>query len=92
MVTVSTWTNVFQLKFLRIFLGTSFLKHLQCNTLFEEAFCIETTDHIKRVRREGKKARHKELKVNYNIAWKRKNVVCLRALEHVKREKLLQIC
>jgi hypothetical protein len=44
------------------------------------------------MRREGKKARHKELKVNYNIAWKRKNVVCLRALEHVKREKLLQIC
>jgi hypothetical protein len=40
-IKLSTWTNVFQLNFLRIFLGTSFLKHLQCNTLFEEAFCIE---------------------------------------------------
>jgi hypothetical protein len=87
-IKVSSWTKVFQLKFLRIFLGAGFLKHLQCNALFEEAFSVEIVDHSKRAYKERKKARHKELKVNRDIAWERKNILCLPALEP---EKLLQI-
>jgi hypothetical protein len=87
-IKVSRWTKVFQLKFLRIYLGTGFLKHLQCNALFEEAFSIETVGHCKRAYKERKKTRHKELKVNRDIAWERKNVLCLPALEP---EKLIQI-
>jgi hypothetical protein len=87
-IKVSSWTKVFQLKFLRIFLGAGFLKHLKCKALFEEAFSVEIVDHSKRAYKERKKARHKELKVNRDIAWERKNVLCLPALEP---EKLVQI-
>ncbi|TVU33099.1 hypothetical protein EJB05_24884, partial [Eragrostis curvula] len=94
---VSTWAKLVQLNFLRGFLGAGFLKHVQGNALFKEAFCVgadegKTLSIAKR--RQNSKAKQKDLKVNRDMAWERKNVLCLPqdpAIENRKPEKLLQI-
>ncbi|GJM90623.1 hypothetical protein PR202_ga06923 [Eleusine coracana subsp. coracana] len=98
-VRVATWSKLAQLNFLRRFLAGGFLKHVQGNALFKEAFCVGA-DEGKMLsvakRKQNAKAKQKELTVNRDMVWERKNVLCLpqdaAPVENRKpAEKLLQI-
>ncbi|KAK3152511.1 hypothetical protein QOZ80_2BG0159980 [Eleusine coracana subsp. coracana] len=98
-VRVATWSKLAQLNFLRRFLAGGFLKHVQGNALFKEAFCVGADEgktlSVAR-RKQNAKAKQKELTVNRDMVWERKNVLCLpqdaAPVENRKpAEKLLQI-
>ncbi|KAK3156363.1 hypothetical protein QOZ80_2AG0106330 [Eleusine coracana subsp. coracana] len=88
---VSTWAKVVQLNFLRSFLGGGFLKHVQDNELFKEAFSFDVQVG-KRLsiakRKEMDKNRDKSMNVRRDLRWECKHVLCL---ESRSPDKVLQL-
>ncbi|TVU33096.1 hypothetical protein EJB05_24881, partial [Eragrostis curvula] len=88
---VSTWAKLVQLNFLRRFLGGGFLKHVQENELFKEAFHFGSEDKKKlsiAERKQASKKKDKSLRVKRDLSWECKNVLCL---ESRNPDKVLQL-